>query len=58
MFDNLDPKIVLIILAANVVLSAASGLLGLFAKPDSTGGKIAGWIKKIVDFVSANVAHK
>ena len=56
-----------VLVAANVLLSAVSGVFGAAAKalgkPDAGPvaamlSKISDLVKKVVDFVSANVAHK
>jgi hypothetical protein len=58
-------KVVLVLFVVNVVLSAAQAALhqlvtkfpGL-ASADSILGKVVSVIQKVVDFASANVAHK
>lgn len=51
--------VVAVLLCINVLLSAASSILGaLHVNAPGWLGKVAGWAKTVTDWISANVQHK
>lgn len=62
---SVTEKVLLVLFVVNVVLSAVSGALHALvvkfpslAQADSFLGKIVAGSQKLVDFLSANIAHK